>query len=192
MRASVEPQVEAIEVEPFDDRHSRHEADDVRELFVGRQDRDERPLGQVAVADVAPAGPAHRLVLAGRVGREVVVVEVALLGLRADRVDALDVGGRAERGDRQDLGLAAGEQAGAMGAREEADLDRDLAEVRHAAAVHADALVEGDLAGGLLVDQAEQALADARLAAGGLVEGLAVATGPVGPDGVGDADSRAP
>ena len=42
-----------------------------------------------------------------------------------------------------------------------------------AAAVHPDALVEGELAGGLLVDEAEQALADARLAAGGLEDGLA-------------------
>ena len=32
--ARVEPQVEAIEVEPFDVTHSRHEADDVRELLV--------------------------------------------------------------------------------------------------------------------------------------------------------------
>ncbi|MEJ7697937.1 MAG: hypothetical protein WKF78_15295 [Candidatus Limnocylindrales bacterium] len=87
-----------------------HEADHVGELFVAREDRDEGPLGQVAVADVAPAGPAHHLVLAGAVGREVVMVEVALLGLRADRVDALDVRGRAERGDGQRLGLAAGEQ----------------------------------------------------------------------------------
>ena len=42
----------------------RHEPDDVRELVVARQDRDERPLGEVAVPDVAPAGAAHRLVLA--------------------------------------------------------------------------------------------------------------------------------
>ena len=105
------------------------------------------------------------------------MVDVALLGLGADRVDALDVRGRAERRDRQDLGLAAGEQAGAVGARQEADLDRDLAQLGQAAAVHPDALVEGELAGGLLVDEAEQALADARLAAGGLEQRLAVATG---------------
>ena len=70
-----------------------------------------------------------------------------------------------------DLRLAAGEQARAVGARQDADLDRDLAELRQAAAVHADALVEGELAGGLLVDEVEQALADARLAAGGLERG---------------------
>ena len=53
----------------------------------------------------------------------------------------------AERGDRQDLGLAAGEEAGAVGARQEADVDRDLAELGQAAAVHPDALVEGELRG---------------------------------------------
>ena len=113
-------------------------------------------------------GPRIGLFSPVRVRREVVVVDVALLGLGADRVDALLVRGRAERGDGQHLGLAAGEQAGAVGARQDADLDRDLAELGQAAAVHADALVEGQLAGGLLLDEAEQALADARLAAGGL------------------------
>ena len=87
----------------------------------------------------------------------------------------------------QHLGLTAGEQAGAVGARQDADVDRDLAELRDAAAVHADALVEGELAGGLLVDEAEQPLADARLALGGFLDGLAVATGPGRPERVGDA-----
>ena len=138
------------------------------------------------MADVAPAGPAHHLVLAGAVRREVVVVEVALLGLRADRVDPLDVRGRAERGDRQRLGLAAGEQAGAVGTRDEADLDRDRPDVRQAAAVDPDALVEDDPPDGLLLEQAEEALADARLAPGGLEQLGRVAAGPVGADGVRD------
>ena len=86
----------------------------------------------------------------------------------------------------QDLGLAAGEQAGAVCPRQDADVDRDLAQLGHATTVHPDALVEGELAGGLLLDEAEQVLADARLAAGALEEGLAVATGPVRPDRVGD------
>ena len=120
IRARVEPHVEAIDVEPFEVTHSRHEADDVRELLGGSAGPgSERPLGEVAVADVAPAGAAHRLVLAGAVRREVVVVEVALLGLRADRVDPLDVRGRAERRDGQRLRLAAREQARAVGARQQ-------------------------------------------------------------------------
>src|SRR4051812_44569058 len=164
-----------------------HEPDDVRELLVARQDRDERSLGQVAVTDVATARATHRLVLAGAVRGEVVVVDVALLGLGADRVDALDVRGRAERRDRHDLGLTAGEQARAVRSGQDADLDRDLAQLRQPAAVHPDALVEGHLAGDLLVDEIEQALADPRLALGSLLEELAVAAAPRGADGVSDA-----
>ena len=139
----------------------------------------EGPLGEVAVADVAPAGAAHRLVLAGAVRREVVVVDVALLGLGADRVDPLDVRGRAERGDGQRLRLAAGEQARAVGARQEADLDRDRSDVGQAAAVDADALVDDDPADGLLLDEAEEALADARLAASRLEQRVGVAALPL-------------
>src|SRR5438874_5949625 len=104
----------------------------------------------MAVADVAPAGAAHRLVLTGAVRREVVVVDVALLGLRADRVDPLDVRGRAEGRDGERLRLAAREQAGAVGARDEPDLDRDRTDVRQAAAVDPDALVGDEATDGLL------------------------------------------
>jgi hypothetical protein len=45
----------------------------------------------MAVTDLAPAGAAHHLVLAGAVRRHVVVVDEALLRLRADRVNPLDV-----------------------------------------------------------------------------------------------------
>ncbi len=124
MRARLEPQVDAIEVEPLEVTHSLTRRMTYGNSSSRRKDRQERPLGEVAVADLAPAGAAHRLVLAGAVGRHVVVVEVALLGLGADRVDPLDVRGRAERGDGEGLGLAAGEEAGAVGARQHADLDR--------------------------------------------------------------------
>ena len=65
MRARVEPQVEAIEVEPFDDMHS----DTSRMTYgnsswLGRTGMSARSA-EVAVPDVAPAGAAHRLVLAG-------------------------------------------------------------------------------------------------------------------------------
>ena len=114
------------------------------------------------------------------------MVEVALLGLRADRVDPLDVRGRAERGDGQRLGLTAREQTRAVGARHEADLDRDRPDVRQAAAVDPDALVEHDPADRLLLDQAEQGLADSRLTPGRLEELGGVAAGPVRPHGLGD------
>ncbi len=98
------------------------------------------------------------------------MVEVPLLGLRADRVDALDVRGRAKRCDGQSLSLAAGEETGAVGTRQNTDLDRDRAQLVDATTVHADALVEDDLAGGLLLNQLEEALADPALAAGGVQE----------------------
>ena len=116
------------------------------------------------------------------------MVEVALGELGADRVDPLDVGGRPERGDGQRLGLAAGEQAGAVRTREEADLDRDRADLVDGAAVHAKALAQDELADGLPLDEPEQALAEACVAAGRLEQarGL-VLVGAGGPDRGGDA-----
>ena len=61
-----------------------------------------------------------------------------------------------------------------MGARQQADLDRDRPDLLHAAAIHPDALAEDELADGLLVDEPEQALAHAGLAAGRLEEALRV------------------
>ncbi len=157
------------------------EADDVRELIVVGKHGHQRPLGQVAVADLAPAGPTHRLVLAGAVRRHVVVVEIALLGDRADRVDPLDVRGRAERRDRQRLRVTTREQPRAMGPRDQPDVDRDGPDIRDAAAVHPDPLVENELADGLLVDQPEQALADTGVAARRLEQALGVTTRAVAP-----------
>ena len=91
MSASVEPQVEAIDVEPLDVTHSLTTRMTYGNSSCGGQDRDQGTLGERAVADLAPARTTHRLVLAGAVGRHVVVVEVALGLLRADRVDALHV-----------------------------------------------------------------------------------------------------
>jgi hypothetical protein len=73
-----------------------------------------------------------------------------------------------------------------VGPRQDADVDRDLAQLRDAAAVHPDPLVERELTSGLLLDEAEQALADACVAAGSLEQRLAVAAGAVGPERVGD------
>ena len=157
--ASVEPHVEAIEVDPFEVTHSDTTRMTYGKLFLARQDGHERSLGERAVADLAPARAAHRLVLARRIGRQVVVVQVALRLLGADGVDALDVGRRSERGDRQRLRLAAGEEPRAMRPRQEADLDRDRPDRLQVAAVHADALVEHQLADDLLVQQAGEVLA---------------------------------
>src|SRR6266540_5533666 len=114
-------------------------------------------------------------------------MEESLLGLRADRVDPLYVRAGAKGGDREGLRLAAGEEARAVSAREEADLDRDRPDVLQAAAVHPDLLAQDQLAHGLLVDEGEEALADPRVASGGLQERLRIRAGaPKRPDRVGE------
>ena len=76
------------------------------------------------MADFAAAGRAHAAGLADRVGREVVVQQEAFLVGAFQRVDVLLVLAGAERGDHQRLGLAAGEQRRAVGARQDADFGR--------------------------------------------------------------------
>ena len=103
------------------------DADRVGELLLVGQHRAQRPLGERAVADLAPAGAAQELHLADGEGREVVVQHEALLVTLAPatRVDDLLVVGGAE-GDRHErLRLAAGEERRAVGARQHADLARD-------------------------------------------------------------------
>src|ERR1035437_1989593 len=159
------------------------EADDLRELILGRQDRQQRPLGEMAMADLTPTGAAHRLVLAGAVGRHVVVVEEPLLGLRADRVDPLHVRGRGKGGDRQCVSLAAGEKPRTMSPWQDTNLDRNLAEFVDAAAIHSDALGDDHVARGLLVDEIEQALAYASLATSRFKQaGRVLAFLPIGTD----------
>ncbi len=148
--------VEQGEGRAADRRHRRgavalqrlgHEPQRVRELDVVRDHRQQGPLGERAVADVAALGAAHEAGLAHAEGREVVVVDVALGGLDAEAVDALGLLGGAEREAGQHLGLAAGEQAGAVHARQHADLARDRPDLVGRATV-----------GALLVDR--DALAD--------------------------------
>ena len=103
----------------------RHDADRVREVLRGRDHRLQGPLCQGAVADVAPLRAAHEARLPDRVGREVVVVHVAAILLQRQVVDPLALLGRAEGERAEDLRLAAREQAGAVRARVEADLERD-------------------------------------------------------------------
>ena len=78
MSDRVEPQTEAMEVEPFDDEHVGHDAEGVGELLFARHDGKQGPFGQQAVADLASLGAAHEAGLYRRERREVVVVHVAL------------------------------------------------------------------------------------------------------------------
>ncbi len=102
----------------------------------------DRPPGELAVADFAPAGRADAAGFADRIVREVVVQQERLFVRSLQRVDELLVFGGAERGDHQSLGLAAGEQRRAVGARQHADFRRDLPNGFYVAAVDALAGVE--------------------------------------------------
>ena len=125
-------------------------ADRVGELLARRQHRDERPLGERAVADLAALGRAHPAGLTGRVRRHVVVVHVALGALRVERVDHLLHAEHVQRGDAQDLGLAALEQRRAVHPGQHADLGRERPDVGQAAAVDAEPVVDDPLADQLL------------------------------------------
>jgi hypothetical protein len=65
------------------------------------------------------------------------VVHVALAVLGVERVDHLLHAGHVQRGDTQDLGLAALEQRGAVHAGQHLDLGAQLADVLEATAVDA-------------------------------------------------------
>ena len=89
------------------------------------------------MAVLAAVGAAGGAGVAGGVRRHVVVVHEALFFLFPDGVELLGHGQRRERGDGQHLRLAAGEQAGAVHARNHADLGIERADLVHLAAVNA-------------------------------------------------------
>ena len=74
------------------------------------------------MADLAAGGGAARTGFAGGPLRHIIVVDIAALGLVIDGVELLRGGERVQRADGEDLGLAAGEQARAVDARQNADL----------------------------------------------------------------------
>ena len=120
-----EPHTDAIDDEPFDSRMSETTRIVYGNSSCDGHHRHERPLGERAVADVAALGAAHEAGLPHRERREVVVVEVALLGLEPERVEAHLLARGAEGGHREGLRLAAREQRRAVRARSDAHLDRD-------------------------------------------------------------------
>ena len=140
--ASEDPHTVAIDEEPFELGDLRDHAQRVGELVVRRQDRMNGAPGELAVADLAAARPAHAAGLADREGREVVVQQEGLLVGPLQRVDPLLVLAGAERGDDQRLRLAASEQRRAVRARQHADLGHDLPHGLDVAAVDALAGVE--------------------------------------------------
>src|SRR4051794_24957732 len=136
----------------------RHDANRVREVLDRRDHRDQRALGERAVADVTALRAAHEAGLAHRERREVVVVPVELLRLEPEGVEAHLLLQRAEGGSREGLRLAAGEERRAVHAGGDADLDRDRADLLLAAAVGA-LLLDGDaLADERLLETVEREL----------------------------------
>ena len=116
------------------------------------------------MADLAALGRAHAAGLTGGERREDVLVHVAAGLLRGERVELLLHREHVERGDTQDLGLAALEQRRAVDPRDHADLGVQRTDVGEAAAVDADLVAEHALADELLVQRAERR-ADLLLAA---------------------------
>src|SRR3954464_5450613 len=143
----LEPHTDAIDDEPFDSRMS-----DTTRIVYGNSSTD-GTTGTSARSGRAPApvarawGPAEAARLPDREGREVVVVEVELLRLQAERVEPHLLARRAERDHRQRLRLAAPEERGAVRARRDSHFDRDRPDLVGRAPV-----------GALLVDR--DALAD--------------------------------
>src|SRR4051812_32225234 len=102
------------------------------------------------MTDLAALRRADPAGLTGGVGREVVVVHVALARVRRKRVDHLLHARHVERRDVEDLRLAALEQAGAVYARDDVDLRRQRTDVLQPAAVDADTLADDALTDQLL------------------------------------------
>src|SRR5256886_8374836 len=103
-------------------------------------------------------GRAHQAGLAHRERREVVVQHERLAALALERVDDLRIARGAESGRHQRLGLAAGEQRRAVGARHHPDLDGDRAHGARVASVDARLAVEDSLAHDVALELEEHAL----------------------------------
>ena len=102
-----------------------HHANGVREIVLLRQQRLQRPPGELAVSDFAASRAQAEAGLADRIGREVVMEQEVLPVIPVEAVDDLLVLAGAEGGHHQRLGLAAGEQRAAVGPRQNADLAFD-------------------------------------------------------------------
>ena len=119
--------------------------------FVGDQG-EQRALGQGAVTNLPPARSPQELHLADRERREVVVQHEALVGLTLDRFDLLRVVFGAERRAHERLRLTAGEDRGAVHARQHARLDPDRADFVELPAVEPLAAVEDLVAEDLFLE----------------------------------------
>ena len=135
--------------------HLGHEAQGVGELLLVRHDRQDRPPGESAVADLAPLRRADAAGLPVGPRRHVVVVQEALGGLRVEGVHELVHARHGQRAHVEHLGLTPLEQTRTVGRRQDADLGRHGTQVGRAAPVDAHALVDDALADELLGEGAD-------------------------------------
>ena len=131
----------------------RDEPDRVGKLGLVRDHGLERPLGELAVADVAPLRAAHEAGLPDRERREVVVVHEPPLLLEREIVDPLALLRGAERQERQDLRLSTREEGRAVCPRRDVDLARDRPDLVRPATVRPALLDRDLLAHEILVDR---------------------------------------
>ena len=177
--ASVEPQTEPIDDEPFDSSVS-----ETMRIVYGKSSAS----GMIASSARWASAPwpmsrrlraGHAARLPDRERREVVVVHEAAVLLEREVVDPLALLGGAEGEQRHDLRLAAGEEARAVRARADRHLAGDRADLLLGAAVGAALLDRDLLADEVLVDRLG-GLLDVVLGQRVLDDRVAAVSGPIG------------
>ncbi len=118
----------AMDEEPFELGDFRDNAQRIGELLGFGQNGMNRPPGELAMADLAPARRAHAAGFADRIGREIIMQQEVFLIGAFQRVDPLLVFAGAERRHAKRLGFAAGKERRAVGAGHNADFADDRAD----------------------------------------------------------------
>ena len=110
------------------------------------------------MADLAALGRAHHAGLAHGERREVVMQHEGLAALALEAIDDLRIAGGAERRHDERLRLTAGEERGAVGARQHAHLHGDRPDRPGVAAVDARLAVQDPLAHDVALELEEDAV----------------------------------
>src|SRR5205823_5484203 len=98
-------------------------------VLFQRKHRGKGALGESTMADLTPAGAAHKRHFSNGERRKVVVQHEALLGFAFEGFQPLLVVGGAQCSGDQRLSLAAGEDGGAVRARQDSDFNPDVADL---------------------------------------------------------------
>ena len=127
----------AMDVEPFDSRIS----ETIRIVYgnpssAGKH-RHQRALGKIAVADFTPSRTAQELDLADAERRKIIVQHEFFEVLADQRVDALFIRSRPQRGHDQRLGFTAGKKRRTMGARQDLHLAGNRPDILQPASIDA-------------------------------------------------------